>query len=143
MLLLRLIQEQVRCRNYLFNMWFSIAKIIFCTFSWLYNFIARNCWIILTRACTMVPNIIFSVSTIFIGFLHSHRHLSLFNFWLRLHFLPSNSHLQLHEICFISFITVFESFIACCCSCHTLFIVQRYTFCGVRDLSFTRQATVN
>ena len=46
--------------------------------------------------------------TYFIGFLHSHRHNSLFHFLFELHFLLSNLHLQSHEICFV---IVFDSFI--------------------------------
>ena len=36
----------------------------------------------------------------FIGFLHSHRHLPLFNFWFKLHLLL-NLQLPLREICFV------------------------------------------
>ena len=41
-------------------------------------------------------------------FLHSHRHLWLFHHSSELHFLPSNLHVHLHDICFVN---VFDSFI--------------------------------
>ena len=41
-------------------------------------------------------------------FLHSHGHLLLFHHWSELHFLPSNLHLHLHDICFVN---IFYSFI--------------------------------
>ena len=57
----------------------------------------------------MIPNVFFLAYTFFIEFLLLRRHLSLFHFLFKIHFLSSNLHLQFHEICFV---IVFYSFIA-------------------------------
>ena len=73
-------------------------------------------FISLTTTRTRIPNIIFSTYAMFHWILHSHWHLLLFQFWFELHFIASNLHLHLHEICLIN---VFASFII---------VIMFYTF---------------
>ena len=81
---------------------------------WLYDLITHNCWIIhntcrifsiFSITCRKIPKVIFYT---YMKFLHSHQHLSLFHHWFELYFLPSNLHLQTHDVCFAH---AFDSFI--------------------------------
>ena len=58
-----------------------------------------------------IPRILFHTHNVFFLFLHSHRHLSLFQFiliYIKLYFLPSNLHLNSYHT---SFVNAFDSFI--------------------------------
>ena len=95
-----------------FVVWNSfVVRLCFCVRIYNYNFITNNCWIIyeifsiFTATCSRIPNMIFFMYMIF---LQSYQHLSLFHHWSELHFLPSNLHLHLHDRCFVN---VFDLFI--------------------------------
>ena len=88
-------------------------------FYFFFNFMTYNYWIINNTFCIFtifrttgyrIPKITFWHIQCSFGFLYSHQHLSLFHFWLKLHFLPSNLHSNLHDICFVNVLDVLICF---------------------------------
>ena len=81
------------------------------TFCFCYNFITHNHWIVNNTSYTFtifrtssgtITNIFFfAYKVICFSIFTSHRHLSLLHFWSEWHFLLSNIHSQLDDICFV------------------------------------------
>ena len=102
----------------LFTCSFFIAKINCFIFCWLYNFITFNysviILIILTRACTKIPNKMFFHTRLFIGYFT----FDIYFYSVYLHNIFYHQIYLLHEICFV---IVFYSFIP-------VIILKTFTF---------------
>ena len=104
--LLKLLFVVVCCSTFCWN-----SFCLFCNFI-LFNYQIPNTSfkfnIFVTTCCRIPKTSFFAHTMFFFRLFHSRKHLSLFNFWFKLHFLPSNLHSHLNDICFIN---VLDSFI--------------------------------